>query len=139
MPGRIDLPQLLDADAVFLRLAPFVSLKRAIICLDSEPRAPSANIVYLPRNSMPRVKDSLRLAVAADAHVAGGDAEDFALVAEQDFRRGETGIDFYAELFGFGAELAADVAQRAHEIAVIAHQRRHQEVWQPDAVTALSR
>ncbi len=39
-----------------------------------------ANSVYLPRSSMPRVKRVLRLAVPADAHVAGGDAGHRALV-----------------------------------------------------------
>ena len=46
---------------------------------DELPRAPSANSVYLPRSSMPRVKPILGCAVLADTHVAGGDAGDLAV------------------------------------------------------------
>ena len=47
---RLDLPQLLEADAVLLRLAALRRARsRAISCLASEPRAPSAISVYLPR------------------------------------------------------------------------------------------
>ena len=44
-------------------------------CLASEPRAPSAIKVYLPRSSMPRLKLVLGLAVAPHPHVAGRNAD----------------------------------------------------------------
>jgi hypothetical protein len=54
----------------------------AISCLVRLPRAPSANSVYLPRSSMPRVKNPW-LAVLGDAHVAGRDAAHRAVVVVQ--------------------------------------------------------
>ena len=81
-----------------------------MICLDSDPRAPSAKSVYFPRSSMPRVKESLRLAVAANARVAGGDSKHFARLSEQDFGCGEARIDFNSKRFGFGGEIATDIA-----------------------------
>ena len=56
---RRNLPQFLQPDAEFLRLAVLRSPKRSISTLDSQPRAPSANSVYLPRSSMPRAKPAL--------------------------------------------------------------------------------
>jgi len=53
-------PDLLS-DRVFLRLAPSASLKRAIACLESEPRAPSASSTYFPCSAMPRVKPAFGL------------------------------------------------------------------------------
>ena len=69
----------------------------AISVLVRVPRAPSANSVYLARSSMPRVKLSLWLAVLADPHVAGGDADDGALVVVQHLGGGEARIDLDAE------------------------------------------
>jgi hypothetical protein len=48
-------------------------------------------------------------AVAADAHVAGGDAAHGALVVVQHFGAGEAGIDLDAERFGLLAEPAAEL------------------------------
>ena len=72
----------------------------------------------------------LVLAVLADPHVAGGDADD-GIVLEQEFGRGKARIDLDAERFGLLRQIAADIAERDDEIAVIAHQRRHQSKRQP--------
>ena len=54
---RLDLPELLEADAVFAGLAAVVeSLYLAISCLASEPRAPSPISTYLPSSAMPGAK-----------------------------------------------------------------------------------
>jgi len=45
VPGRIDLPQLLDADAVGLRIAPFAQLEALFEPLAQVPRQPSAKSV----------------------------------------------------------------------------------------------
>ena len=103
----------------------------AISCFDRLPRAPSANSVYLARSSMPRVKLALRLAVLADAHVAGGDAGHRAALVVQHLGGGKARIDFDAQRLGLGREPAADVAERDDEVAVVRHQRRHQEIRQP--------
>ena len=75
----------------------------AINCLPRLPRAPSANSVYFARNSMPRVKAVLRLAILADAHVAGGDAGNRAVVVVKHFGRGKARIDFDAERLGLAS------------------------------------
>ena len=46
-------------------------------------------------------------AIAGDAHVAGGDALDRAVVVEQDLRRGETGEDLDPKRFGLPRQPAA--------------------------------
>ena len=100
MLGRIDLPQFLDADAVFLRLASFVELVFGDELLGQRAaRAFGEQSVFAAQLHAAR-KGILRLAVAADAHVAGGDADDFAFVAIEHFGRGEAGIDFDAQFFG---------------------------------------
>ena len=128
--GRINLPEFLQADAEFLRLAPFVQLEFG----DKLFRQRTARALGEKRVFAAQLhatdKGVLGLAVAANAHVAGGDAEDFALVAEQKLDRSETRIDFHAEFFRLGAEIAADIAERADEIAVIIHHRRHEEIGQ---------
>ena len=70
------------------------------------------------------------VAILGDAHVAGSDAGD-RIVLEQNFRGGKARIDFDAERFGLVRQIAADIAERNDEIAVIAHQRRHQRERQP--------
>ena len=99
-------------------------------CLDSEPRAPSANSVYL-RAQLHAAREAVRrLAVLADAHVAGGDADDLAVRVVEHLGGGEARIDLDAERLRLGGEPAADVAERDDEVAVVGHQRRHQEVRQ---------
>ena len=79
----------------------------------------------------------LRLLVLADAHVAGGDAGDRAVVVEQHFGGGEARIDFDAERLRLAGEPAADAAERDDEVAVVAHQRRHGEIRQPDRASCV--
>ena len=52
-------------------------------------------------------------------------------IVEQDFGGGKARIDFDPERFRLAGEPAADAAERDDEVAVIAHQRRHQEIGQP--------
>ena len=73
------------------------------------------------------------MAVAGYSHVAGRDADHFALVAEQRFDGGEAGIDFNAERLGARAEPARHRAERTDEIAVIAHEPRHRPIGQAHA------
>src|SRR6202046_1479401 len=131
--GRINLPQLLDAEAILLRLAALVQLEAGDDLLGQRPsRALGEKRVFSPQlhASSKRV---FRLRGGANARVAGSDSEPFALLSEQDFGCSEARIDFNAERFCFGAEIAADIAQRTDKIPVIVQQRRHEEIWQPDA------
>src|SRR5271166_5795324 len=52
----VDLPKLFQPDAELCGSRPSSSRNRAISRLASDPRAPSAIRVYLPRSSMPRTK-----------------------------------------------------------------------------------
>ena len=63
----------------------------------------------------------MRLAVAADAHVAGRDADDPAILVEH-FGRREAWIDLDAEFLGLAAEIARHIAERADEVAVVVHE-----------------
>ena len=81
---------------------------------------------------MPRVKESLWLAVPGDAHVAGRDAAHRAVVVVEHFGRGKARIDFDAERLRLRRQPAADIAERADIAVMIVHQRRHREVRQPD-------
>ena len=72
----------------------------------------------------------LVVSILADAHVAGGNAGDRSIL-EQQLGGGEARIDLDAKRFGFLRQMAANVAERDDEIAVIAHERRQQKVRQP--------
>ncbi len=111
---------------------PSLSLNSSTSCLVSEPRAPSAKNVYLPRSSMPRTKLSVGCAVAADAHVAGGDADDGAVLVVEHLAGGKARIDLDAELGRLLAEPDAQRPEADDVVAVIAHQRRHEDGGQPD-------
>ena len=58
---------------------PWLSAKRSTICLVSEPRAPSAEDRVLGAQLHAAGEVGVGLAVAADAHVAGGDADHLAV------------------------------------------------------------
>ena len=68
--------------------------------------------------------------VAFDAHIAGGDTNDRALVVIEHFGCRKARIDFHAKFFSLGAKPAADIAKRHNIITVIVHQRRHGEIRQ---------
>ena len=106
--GRIDLPQLLDADAVGLRIDALAQLEALHQPLGQ--RAPAT----LGEDGLLGVQLHARrvvvgmLAVLADAHVAGGDALDRAVLVVQHLGRGEARIDLDAQLLGLGRQPAAE-------------------------------
>ena len=128
--GR-DLPQLFQAEAEFLRLAlPGEIELRDELLAEIAARAFREQRVFGAQFHAAG-EAVLRLLVLADAHVAGGDAGDRAVIVVEHFGRGKARIDFDAERFGLGGQPAADTAERDDEVAVIVHQRRHHEVRQP--------
>ncbi len=130
---RLDLPDLLQADAVFLRLAPVVELEAGDRLLGERAARAFGDQHVFAAQLHAAGEARLRLAVAADSHVAGRDADDFAVVAVKKFGRGEAGIDFDPERLGAAAHPARHRAERADELAVVAHQPRHQQIGQPHA------
>ena len=128
---RRDLPQFLEPDAEFRR---FVAVAEAEAG-DQRLREAAAGALGEQRIFRPQFHAAgegiLRLAILADAHIAGGDALDLAVRPVKHLGGREAGIDFDAERLGLGGEPAADLAERDDEIAVIVHQRRHHDVRQP--------
>ena len=130
---RRDPPDLLQADRVFLRLAPIGEPEAGDRLLaERAARAFGEQDVFAAQLHAAG-EARLRLAVAADAHVAGRDADDFAVGAIEEFRRGEAGIDLDPERLGAAAHPARHRAERADELAVVAHQLRHHEVGEAHA------
>ena len=72
-------------------------------------------------------------AVAGNAHVAGDNAFDLTIGAEDHVDDREARIDLDAEGFGLFGEPAGERAEAADIAAVIAHQRRHEDVRHADA------
>ena len=59
------------------------------------------------------------LAVAADAHVAGGDTFDAAVFVEQHFSGGKAGENLHAQCFGLLAHPAHDVTEADNIVPVV--------------------
>ncbi len=118
MLRRLDLPQLLDADAVSLRVDPGAQVE----ALKHEQR--------LLADQLDAGLDMVgRLAILADPHRAGGDAAHPPGLVVEHLGAGEAGIDLDAELLGLSGEPTAEIAEADDVISVIAHLRRRR---QPD-------
>src|SRR6185503_4949951 len=135
--GR-ELPQLLDAKAVGLRLAPVGEaearhdlLGHAAAAALGEHRRASAYVGAW------RVVGT-RLAVPVEAHVADADARDAAVLDER-LRRGEPGKDVDAERFGARGEDRGELAERDDPVAAVVHlrRRRHAHGARPGEVPEL--
>src|SRR5208337_2065100 len=129
--GR-NMPELLEADAEFLRRARLVKLEAG----DRRFRQGTARALreqgVFPPQLHAASEGRLWLAVPADPHVAGRDADDLALLAVQELGRRNAGIDFDAESFRPGGEPAGERPERADEIAVVVHEARHRPVRQAE-------
>src|SRR5690349_18996272 len=101
---RIDLPQLLQADAEFRRLAILVETVFGDQDLAERTTRAFGQQRVLAEQFHAAGEAVGRLAVLADAHVAGGNATHFTIVAIDEFGSGEARIDFDAERFGFGRQ-----------------------------------
>ena len=130
--GGIDLPDFLQPDAEFRRLALGVErVFRDQLLAQAAARAFGEQRVLAEQFHAAR-EGILWLAVPADAHVAGRDAAHRAAVVVQHFGRGKARIDFDAERLRLRPQPAADIAERADIAVMVVHQRRHGEVRQPD-------
>ena len=69
-------------------------------------------------------------AIAADAHVTGGNADELALVTIDQFGGGKAGVNLDAQRFGLCAQPARHQTERADKIAVVVHQFWHGKIWQ---------
>ena len=125
---RVDLPQLLDADAELLRINATAQL--VLVHQHLGQRAASTfgeqRVLGVQLHAL-RV-GILVLAVLADPHVAGSDSAHCAVLGVEHLGRGEARIDLHSQRLGLLAEPAADVAQADDVVAVIVHQPRQGEV-----------
>ena len=127
----LDLPQLLEADAVLLRLAALGQIELGDELLGERAARALGDDRVLAAQLHAAREAVGRLAVLADAHVAGRDADHRALVVVEHLGRREARIHLDAQFGRLLAEPAADVAEAGDVVAVIVHQRRHGDVGQP--------
>ncbi len=130
--GGIDLPNLLQPDAEFRRLAVRVELELVDQLLGEAAAGALGKQRVLADELHAAGEAVLVRAVPGDAHVAGGDAAHRALPVIEHLDRGKAGIDLDAERLGLARQIAAEMAERAGEAMMIVHQRRHHDVRQPD-------
>src|ERR1700722_9012206 len=120
-----DLPQFFETDSVLLRPA----CRIETVPSDRPLRQPSSRALreedIFAEKLHPACESRLRKTVAANAHVARRDADHLPLVAVQELGRRKPRVDLNTKRLGAGTEPTHNSAQRADEIAVIAHQFRH--------------
>ena len=133
---RRDLPQLLQADAEFRRLAVAIEpVMRDQSLAEMAARALGEQRVFAAQFHAAGER-VLRLAVLADSHVAGGDPDHLVIGAVEHLGGGEARIDFDAERFRLGREPPAHLAERDDIGSVIAHQRRQEGFGQAQCAGA---
>jgi hypothetical protein len=125
---RRDLPQLLDADAVFLRIDPVAQVEsRHQLLRQRATAAFGKQCVFCVQLHAGLVLGLVR-AVPGDAHVARRHAADRATLVVESFRCRKPGIDLDAKRLRLAAKPAANVAEAHDVVAVIVHQRRQHPV-----------
>src|SRR5208337_2451820 len=132
MVSRIDPPKLFEADAELLRFAIVVEAKIGDQLLgERAARTLGDQSLFAAKLHSPR-KTALEVAVAGNAHVSRGNAQNLARFAIEDLGAGEARKDIDAQGLRLFAEIAHDIAKRADEIAMIVHESRHDEIGQTD-------
>ena len=121
----VEFPQLLEADAVFLRAGLLRQTELLDQLLGQRPAHALGEDGVLGVQLHARLEARLLLAVAADTHDAGGDALDRAVFVVEHFRGREAGEDFDAHALGLLGQPAADVPQRDNIVAVVVDLVRH--------------
>src|SRR5215510_4546333 len=129
---RRNLPELLEADAVLLRLATLLEAKALEQDL-GQAAARAFGEERVLRLQLNAAREGVfKAAILANTHVAGGNASDRTLRRIEHFARSEARENLNAQSLRLGGEPAAHVRKRHDEIAVVAHQRWHDDVGQPD-------
>ena len=124
---RIDLPQLLDADAVGLRIDALAEIESL------EQRLGQRATATLGKDRLPgeklytRLEARLVLAVDSNAHVAGGDATDRACLVVQHLGGGKARENFDAEILGLLTQPTAQVTETDDVVSLVVHLRRRRQ------------
>ena len=126
MARGIDLPDLLEADPVVLRVHAGPEVEAAHELLAEVAAAALRENRVLPAQLVARLKGRLAAALLVEPHVAGRDTRDAASAVVQHVDRRESGKHIRAERFGLFREPLAKPAQADDVVAVVAHRRRYQ-------------
>jgi hypothetical protein len=124
----IDIPQLLDADAVNLRLAVRLKIILRLHLLGQVTARAFGKQGILGVDFHAGLVIALVAAIGGNAHVLRDHAGDCAVLVEHHLGGGEAGKHHYAQRFGLLGEPAREIAEAAGVAAVVAHQRRHDRV-----------
>ena len=127
--GR-DVPQLLDAQPVNLRVAVAAEVEDPHKLLRQMSAATLGKEGVFGVELQPRLIVRLVLAVARDPHVAGGDALDRPVVVEQHLGRREARKDLDPQLFRLPRQPAAQIGERAGVGVLVVEERRGPQVRQ---------
>ncbi|MCY1497016.1 hypothetical protein D9M68_309710 [compost metagenome] len=129
---RLHLPELFQTDAEFLDVAipGEIEFRNQLLGERAAHALADQRVFAQERHATGEVRS--RFAIALDAHVAGGNADDGTFVVIEHFGRGKARIDLDTQGFRMACQPATDIAERDDIVAVIVHQRRHHEIRQAD-------
>ncbi len=125
---RVDFPQLLDAQAVALRVLAGVQLVLGNDLLAQVAAGAFGKDRVLGVQLHAQLELARGLAVLADAHVAGGHALDRAVVVVEHLGGSKAREDFNAQCLGLLAQPLDHVAQANDVVAMVLEAGRQQEV-----------
>src|SRR5579862_1576079 len=123
MLGRIDLPQLFDADTVSLRPAVAAEIELRLEALGQRAAAALGKERLLGDELDARLELRRRLAVFANPLRAGRNPAHAPQLVIEHFRRGKAGIDLDPERLRLFAEPAAEIGNADDVVAAIVHLR----------------
>ncbi len=130
--ARRDPPQLLQPDAVLLRVAVALQVEFADQLLGERAARAFGKEGVLAAQLHAAHEILGRLAVASNPHVAGRHAGDRAVFVVEHLGRGKARVDLDAELGRLLGEPGAKGAKAPDVVAVIVHQRRHEKIGKAD-------
>ena len=128
---RRQLPQLFQADAELLRIAPVAEPEVFQKLLGQRAARTFRKQRVLAAQLHAAREAVLGLPVAPNAHIAGGDTDDGAVLVPERLDSRETRIDLDTQFCSLFAQPAHHITEADDIIAVVVHQRRHQEIRQP--------
>ena len=117
--GGIDFPQLLDADAVGLRITSFVELIAGDQLLAEMAACAFGKQGVLGAQFHAQLKFAGGLAFFVYPQIAGRHTDHGALLITEDFGRGKARENLHPQIFGLLREPAHDIAERDNVIAVV--------------------
>ena len=128
--GRIDIPQLFDADSISLRVFAFTQIKLVKKCFGQVATAAFGENGLLAEKFHPRLIAVGLLPIFADAHITCCDPAHTAFIVIKHFSGREAGIDLDTKFFSPLTKPATEIAEADDIVAVIIHLRR---CWQAES------